>query len=170
MKNLGESHLKITINMKEVFTSTTKQDLDDNINEFIENHDVIDWPFVTIVTEIVKDETPAGYHWKGTLVPKDTVSAMKDLLCEEHEFIRHFWCKDDIRGLETGGRAFTEEEVELIAQKVESQVDCCYGINWDFIDDIAQDVAPGAYREFVEDDGNDIEFRHIEKQYTPDEQ
>ncbi len=138
--------------MNQVFTSKTISDLHRQIESFMKDHDVYDYDNVTIVTERVKDETPAGYHWKATLMPTDAASAMKELLVDEHEYINHFWCWDDIRGLETGGREFTEDEVADIASRVESMVDCNYGINWDFIDQIAQEVAPEAYEEFTDED------------------
>lgn len=183
--------------MKEVFIADTYHELSSQIGSFMEDHDIYDYENVTIVIGKVKDDLANDeYYWKATLVPNTIKGTMQDLLCEEHEIIRHFWCKDDIRGLETGGRSFTEEEVDAIAAKMESRVDCCYGINWDFIDDIAQDVAPDAYAECVEEDddsdpdeacerdrerhGTDgyenteedesDEFKHIVNQYTPDEQ
>lgn len=83
--------------MKEVFTSSTKDGLDDQMREFIENYDVIDWPNITIVTEIVNDDTPSGYHWRATLVPKDTASVLKYLLVEEHGHMKVFWDEKDIQ-------------------------------------------------------------------------
>ena len=81
---------------------------------------------------------------------EDMKEACKTILCEEHEVMRHFWCKDDIRGLETGGRKFTEEEVDAIFEQAERQVDCQYGVNWEYLDQIAQDVAFEAYAEEAE--------------------
>jgi hypothetical protein len=142
--------------MNQFFTSETISDLHGQIELFMEHHGVYDWTNLTIVTERVVGDEEGDYWYSATLIPKDTASALKDLLCDEHEIIRHFWCKNDIRGLETGGRAFTEEEVELIAKKVEARADCEYGINWQYIDDIAQDIAPDAYVETAEwDDDSD---------------
>ena len=65
--------------MKEIFTSSTYADLSAKIEEFMENHEVYDWQLVTIVTEKI-DEQNGDYHWKATLVPKDTNSALVDML------------------------------------------------------------------------------------------
>ena len=67
--------------MKEIFTSDTFQMLSDRIDTFMEEHDVYDYDNVTIVIEKVADETdPSGYIWKATLIPKDTNSALVDML------------------------------------------------------------------------------------------
>ncbi len=159
--------------MKEVFTSGTKDGLDDQLREFIENHDVIDWPFVTIVTEIVKDDTPAGYHWKATLTPKPTADTLKDMLVEEHGVVGLFWNKEDIVELaaQDGCRELTSEEVDEIARQLANN-DCEYGINWQAIREITMAVCPDAVS--MDDDDNEEddsdEFKHIVNQYTPDEQ
>lgn len=155
--------------MKEIFTSETFQLLSDRIDTFMEEHDVYDYDNVTIVVEKVKDETdPAGYIWKATLTPKDTANALQDLLVEEHEIIRHFWCKDDIRGVNGSMLTLTEEQVDAIARKMESVVDCEYGINWQFINDIAWEIAPEAFSledgDDEEDDNGIVRLRNIGKE------
>lgn len=150
--------------MKEVFTSGTKDGLDDQMREFIENHDVIDWPNVTIVTEIVKDDTPSGYHWKATLVPKDTASTLKDMLAEEHGIVRHFWSKVDIQEWATNRyRALTDDELEKVAYSL-AKTDCEYGISWQTIDDTITNLIDFGDDEWEEEDDNGIEYlRSIEK-------
>ncbi len=65
--------------MKEIFTSSDYDALQRQIVEFMENHDVYDWPLVTIITEKV-DEPNGDYHWEATLMPKATKPAIVDML------------------------------------------------------------------------------------------
>lgn len=127
--------------MKEVFTSETFQTLSDYIDAFMEDHDVYDYDNVTIVIEKAKDETPAGYHWKATLTPKPTASALRDMLVEEHEFIEHFWVYEDIRGRAADlGYGDIEGDIDEISEKISDRVDCEYGLNWQLIDDMIFEV------------------------------
>lgn len=128
--------------MKEVFIFETFQALSDRLDMFIEENEVYQHPDVTIVIEKVTEG--GNYHWKATLMLEDTKETMIKLLCEEHEVIRHIWDKNDIRELETV-RPLTEEEVDQIAMDIERYVDCEYGINWQYIQDMAEQVAPDAF-------------------------
>lgn len=133
--------------MKEVFTSETFQTLSDYIDAFMEDHDVYDYENVTIVIEKAKDNTPTGYHWKATLIPKDTRNALEDLLVEEHRIVRLFFSEEDITG-----RVEALFEYDLIpvtrltrgqmesVKHVLANSDCEYGLNWDAIDGAITDL------------------------------
>lgn len=149
------------LEISSVFTSGTKDGLDDQMREFIENHDVIDWPNVTIVTEIVKDEThEGGYHWRATLVPKPTDSALKELLVEEHGVVDLFWNKEDIIELaaQDNRRELLPSEVDEIARQLANN-NCEYGISWDAIREITMAVCPDAIsmdrEDSIEDESDD---------------
>lgn len=123
--------------MKEIFTSSTKQGLDDKINEFMENHDVYGWDNVTIVTEKVKDETDtAGYIWKATLTPLHTHEALVTQLCEEHGLVRHLLHEEDIQALlKNMPYRLSPEQMEQVKHSM-ANTDCNDGLTWYNIENI----------------------------------
>ncbi len=131
--------------MNQVFTSETYGDLSRKIEEFMENYDVYDYDNVTIVTEKVNGEKPDSYHWKATLIPKNTSSALKELLVEEHGVINLFWNKEDIVEIaaQDNRRSLTNDEVDEIARQLANS-DCEYGISWQTIREITLAVCPDA--------------------------
>lgn len=155
--------------MNQVFTSETYGDLSRKIEEFMENYDVYDYDNVTIVTEKVNGEKPDNYHWKATLIPKDTASALKELLVEEYGYVDVFWHEDDILGRldelfeddEIPCDTLTQEQLAAVKHDLSSTHDAEQGLTWEGID--------CAIRSVFEED-NSEEFRHITNQYTPDEQ
>ena len=132
--------------MKEIFTSSTYADLSAKIEEFMENHEVYDWPLVTIITEKV-DEPNGDYHWEATLMPKDARNTMEDLLVEEHGLVRFFFTEEDIEGRVEylynddiiPVNELTKEQMEHV-KHVLSNCDAEYGLSWDAIDGSITDL------------------------------
>ena len=140
--------------MKEIFTSSDYDALQRQIVEFMENHEVYEWPLVTIITEKVADDENAvpgelqtSYHWKATLTPKDAKNTMEDLLVEEHGLVRFFFTEEDIEGRvkELFGDdlipvdKLTKEQMGHV-KHVLANCDAEYGLNWDTIDGSITDL------------------------------
>jgi hypothetical protein len=142
--------------MNQTFKADTIGELHSQIESFMEAHDVYNWGNMTIVTEKMADELANDeYYYKATLTPKDTASALKELLVDEHGVIDLFWNKEDIIELaaQDKRRALTSDEVGAIAKRLANN-DCEYGISWQTIRDITLTVCPDAVS-MDEDDDSD---------------
>lgn len=145
--------------MKKVFIADTKQELDDKLNEFMENHDVYDWGFVTIVTEKVADELANDeYHWKATLTPKRADEAAKDLLIE-NGYVNFFVSGEEVRGVATNmQRELTDEELADVVEFL-SHNDLETGLCELAIEGAISEACPDATdQEWEDEDDSGIEY------------
>lgn len=154
--------------MNQIFTADTFGELSRQIETFVEEHDVFDYDSVTIVTEKVGDDTPAGYHWKATLMPKYTDSALKDLLVEEHGYVDFFVSSEEIRAVATDmQRELSDEEVASVVDFLshnDLEIGLCEGAISGAISEICPDATDQDWDEDSdlceesEEDDNGIEY------------
>ncbi len=161
--------------MKEVFTSETFQTLSDYIDAFMEDHDIYDYENVTIVIEKAKDDTPAGYHWKATLMPNPTADALKGMLVE-NGYVDFFVSSEEIRMVaEDMQRELSDEEVASVMEFL-SHNDLETGLCELAIEGAISEVCPdGADQEWEEEedesDGVDLNksaWDIVQRNFTPD--
>ena len=87
---------------------------------------------MSIVTGKVKDDTPAGYHWKATLTPNDPIQAAKDFLVA-NGYVNFFVSSEEIRMVAAeDGKELSDEELSDVIE-ILSNNDLDTGISEDAV-------------------------------------